>query len=354
MKSGKKQLKSGKRTKLILVLVGLVLIIGAIFLRGFYQRVFSPNTNRMDAHPYLYIPTGSGFKDVVRLLQEGGYLKDARSFEWLAVQMKYDKRVLPGKYRLQDGMNNKDLITLLRSGKQEPVRLTIGTIRSVAQLSSLVGSRLEADSASIRYLFEDRFFLEKYGFSKENSLSVMVPNTYELYWNTSAEDFFKRMYKEYKRFWTENRLRKAESAGLKPIDVIVLASIVEKETNKKDEKPTIAGVYINRYKKGWKLEADPTLVYAIGDFTIRRVLNEHKEVDSPYNTYMYTGLPPGPICVPSIASIDAVLNYQKHDFMFFCAREDFSGYHAFARTYEQHLQNARRFQKELNKRGIRS
>ncbi|MBL7924007.1 MAG: endolytic transglycosylase MltG [Bacteroidia bacterium] len=320
---------------------------------SFYNKVFSPNVKTGDnATPFVYIPTGSGFMDVMRILEKQGLLKNSASFQWVAEQMKYTRQVKPGKYQVKRGMNNRELIALLRSGKQVPVRLTFSNLRSTAELAGAIGGKIEADSASISFLFHDREHLKRYGFTPENSLCLMIPNTYEFRWNTSAEEFFERMAKEYKKFWNEKRKAKAREAGFSQVQVSILASIVEKETRKNDEKPIVAGVYINRYQKGWKLEADPTLVYASGDFSLRRVLNEHKEIDSPYNTYLYTGLPPGPICMPSVSSIDAVLNYQKHEYMFFCAREDFSGYHAFAKSYDQHLLNARRFQKELDRRGI--
>ncbi len=266
----------------------------------------------------------------------------------------YTNNVKPGKYQVKARMNNKELVSLLRSGKQTPVKLTFNNVRTVQQLAGLVSRKIEADSISIVDFFHDEYYQRSYGFTPQNSMSVLIPNTYEMYWNTSAKQFFERMAKEYKKFWTDARKQKALEINLSQTEVSALASIVEQETRKNDEKPIVAGVYMNRYIKGWKLEADPTLVYALGDFTVRRVLSVYKEIDSPYNTYMYTGLPPGPICIPSVASIDAVLNYAKHNYLFFCAREDFSGYHSFAKTYNDHLINARRFQKALNKRGIMS
>jgi UPF0755 protein len=202
-------------------------------------------------------------------------------------------------------------------------------------------------------LFNDDLYLKQYGFNSENCIAMFIPNTYEFYWNTPAKKFMERMAREYKAFWNPSRKMKAKTIGLTQAQVAVLASIVEQETHRDDEKPIVAGVYLNRYKKGWKLEADPTLVYALGNFTVQRVLNQYKEIDSPYNTYMYAGLPPGPICIPSISSIDAVLNYSKHEYFYFCARDDFSGYHCYAKTYTEHLVNAKRFQKELNRRKIR-
>ena len=214
--------------------------------------------------------------------------------------------------------------------------------------------QIEAPGNSVLNLLNDYDYTAKLGFTPDNILSMFIPNTYEFYWNTSADKFIQRMKKEHDKFWTPEKLAKAKKIDFTPVQVSVIASIVQMESNKEDEKSIIAGVYINRYKKDWKLEADPTLVYALGDFTINRVLNVYKEVESPYNTYKYKGLPPGPICLPTIYSLNAVLNYTNHTYMYFCAKEDFSGYHSFAATYSKHLENARRFQKALDRRGIRS
>lgn len=354
MAKGKKK-TSGKRKKLIVAFLLTGVLAVSLTFWSFYRKVFAPNVViKHAATQYIHIPTGSRFTDVMRILQESGNLRNSESFKWVAEQMSYVNQVKPGRYLIKKNMNNRELIGLLRSGKQTPLRLAFSNIRTVEQLAGAVGGKLEADSVTIAYLFRDDAFQKKYGLNSENSLSIVIPNTYEFFWNTSAEQFYERLAKEYKKFWTESRKEKASKVGLSQTEVAVLASIVEQETRKNDEKPVIAGVYLNRYRKGWKLEADPTLVYALGNFNVQRVLNEYKEIDSPYNTYMYTGLPPGPICMPSIASIDAVLNYKEHNYLFFCAREDFSGYHNFASTYAQHLQNARKFQRELNRRGIRS
>lgn len=346
---------TGRWKRLLIAFLLVVMAAGGITAWSFYRKVFAPNVRIRNAEAqFIYIPTGSSFMDVMRLLEKDGLLENSASFDFVAGQMKYKMRVKPGKYRIRRGMSNRQLVQLLRSGRQTPVRLTFSNIRTVQELAGVVGRRIEADSAAILFLMKDAAYQQQYGFTAENSLCILLPNTYEFFWNTSAEEFYARMLKEYRKFWTAGRMKKASGIGLTPSEVTVLASIVEQETRKNDEKPVVAGVYINRYRKGWKLEADPTLVYANGDFTIRRVLNEHKEVDSPYNTYKYAGLPPGPICMPSVTSIDAVLNYSRHEYMYFCARDDFSGYHAFAVTYDQHLLNARRFQKEMNRRGIRS
>jgi UPF0755 protein len=218
------------------------------------------------------------------------------------------------------------------------------------ELAERVSHQIEADSASLVSLLNDSAYLARAGLNMENALTLFIPNTYEFYWNTTAQQFMDRMKRENESFWTADRMMKASDAGLSKEEVIILASIVEKETNKNDEKARIAGVYKNRLDAGWRLQADPTLVYASGDFGLTRVLNIHKRIESPYNTYIHTGLPPGPICIPSIASIEAVLNYENHKFLFFCAKDDLSGYHVFAETVTQHNRNANNYRKAIENR----
>lgn len=350
---------SSKRKKNILrwlwaVVVVLLIVVGGIGYVA-YERIYRPNVEVSGADKnFLLIPTGSDFDDVIDLLHEKKALKDEATFRWTASRMKYGTEVKPGRYRLRAGMNNRELVQMLRSGKQTPVRLVFNNIRTKQELAERVGQQLELKSDALLHLLDDGEYLQPLGFTTVNVLALFLPDTYEFYWNTSADQFMQRMKREHTKFWNSNRVQQAKRAGLSPVEVSVLASIVQQESNRNDEKPTIAGVYINRLRKSMRLEADPTLVYALGDFSIKRVLNIHKEIDSPYNTYLYSGLPPGPICLPTSASIDAVLNYQAHNYYYFCARDDFSGYHAFAATYTQHLVNARRFQKALDRRGIRS
>ena len=319
-----------------------------------YLKFLSPVVRNIDINdPFVYIPSGADFTDVAAILKKKKLIDNVNDFTWLAKQMKYVNHIKPGKYKLHNGMSNKEIIEMLRAGRQESVKLSINNIRKLDGLALLISSKLEADSNSIVKIFSDSVYLSQHGFNTYNSISVIIPNTYEFYWNTNAEEFFERMLKEYKKFWTDNRLKMANELGLDPKQVAVVASIVEKETRQKDEKPILAGIYLNRLEQGWKLEADPTLIYAANDFTIKRVLNVHKQIQSPYNTYLNFGLPPGPICTPSIESIDAVLNRKKTDYMFFCAREDFSGYHNYAATYREHMRNARVFQAALDRRGIK-
>lgn len=339
-------------TKVILISLSIIIIILASIAYSYYNKIYKENVRIDLKDEYVYIPTGSTFDDVVRILTKEQILKDLSSFEWLAEVKKYNQNIKPGRYRIKKGMNNNELINLLRSGKQEPVRLTIRGFRNYQVLAGYISHKLEADSTSICNIFEDPLMAEKYGFNEHNFVSIIIPNTYEFFWNTSAIDFFERMALEYKKFWTTERKNKAQNIGLSQTEVAILASIIQSETNKKDEMPNIAGVYINRLKKGMLLQADPTVIYAVGDYSIHRVKQEHLEYDSPYNTYIHSGLPPGPIAIAYPYALDAVLNYNNHNFLYFCAREDFSGYHVFAKTLEEHLNNARKYQRELNKKKI--
>jgi UPF0755 protein len=342
--------KNGWLGKLIMVCVLAAMVIGYLGYRKFYKPNVRVETKNGES--FLYIHTGSSFEQVLSSLTEHKYLCDPKSFEWMAVKMNYPNHVKPGKYKISDGMSNRALLTMLRAGNQVPVRLVFNNIRFKQELASHISKQMEVDSMDMLRALDDESLLSKYGLDKQTIIAMFVPNTYEMYWNTSAKDFLDRMYKEYKRFWNEKRIREAKSIGLSPVEVSTLASIVEEESQKKSERPTIAGVYLNRIKKDMFLQADPTVKFAVGDFTIKRILNKHLEYDSPYNTYKYLGLPPGPICIPSISAIDAVLNRQKHEYLYFCAKEDFSGYHNFARTMEQHNQNADKYRKALNKAKI--
>ncbi len=320
-----------------------------------YSRVYQPNVilSENADEKYIYIPTDADFLEVVKILSENGLLINTNSFEWLSKKKKYTTNIKAGRYKIDRSLNNNQLVNLLRSGKQTPVRVTFSNIRTKEQLAGNISSQIESDSLSILNFITDTFFQQKLALNDDNVSSIFIPNTYEFYWNTSAESFVNRMLKEYYKFWNAERKDKAKKINLNYYEVAVLASIVEKEQSIRiSERPEIAGLYLNRLKKGMKLESDPTLIFALRDFTIKRVLNKDKKIDSPFNTYKYKGLPPGPICIPSINSIDAVLNASSHKYIFMCAKEDFSGYHNFARTYSRHLINARKYQKALNKRKI--
>lgn len=346
--------KNKRLSPLIKFLIAFALIvIIALGVTGlnYYLRYMGKSVT--DNEKYLYIKTGSTFDDVYATIREKEIVKDSIVFLWVAQNMDYPLAVKPGKYRLKEGMSNRVLINMLKSGNQEEVSLSFRGYRLQQDFAAYIGTQLEADSASLLKLLDSTAFISKYGFDKNNVYGMFIPNTYKMYWNVSADTFFKRMYDEYQKFWTPERLKKAKEVGLTPAQVSTLAAIVDAEALHDQEMPIIAGLYLNRYRRGIKLQADPTVIYANNDFTIRRVLNRHLTNQSPYNTYMYAGLPPGPIMMPSINAIDAVLNYQKHNFIYMCAKEDFSGYHNFAVTVAEHQANARRFQQALDVRNIK-
>ena len=303
-----------------------------------------PIVKTADGKPVsLYIPSNADYQYVKNEIEGLNVLKSNRAFDFLAKKTDYDDNVHAGRYVLTDGMTNQQLINMLRMGYQIPVKVVFHNIRTVEQLAGRISEQIEADSISI--------ITEIYN-EEDVDATTFIPNTYEFYWNIDAEDFVDRMKNEYDIFWNERRLQKAQAKNLTPREVSILASIVDKETTKTSEMPTIAGVYLNRLRKNWPLQADPTLVYALGDYNIRRVLDVHKNIDSPYNTYKYAGLPPGPICIPSIAAIDAVLNAENHKYFYFCAKDDLSGYHVFAKTITEHNRNAEKYRKALNKNKI--
>lgn len=338
-----------KRIILGVVLVGLLVAgIGGYMA---YDRLIGRNNIASDQPFEFYIPTGSTYTDVLTMLEDS-VVKDIESFEWLADRMNLSSHIYPGRYIIQPPMNNRKLITLLRSGKQVPVKLVMNKFRRKADIAGYVSKILEVDSAELDGLLHDTLYLADLNRTPDNITTWFIPNTYELYWDTDAREFMSRMQREYNNFWTESRKAQAKAQGLTPDGAIILASIVEEESQQQTERPTIAGLYLNRLHKGMKLEADPTVKFALQRFEIRRVLKADLLVQSPYNTYMNVGLPPGPICTPSINSINAVLNAEKHDYIFMCAKVDAPGYHAFAKTHSQHIENARKFQKWLNQQQI--
>jgi len=337
--------------KFLIAFALIVVVILGITVFNYYLRYMGKSVT--DNEKYLYIKTGSSFDDVYRTIREKEIVKDSIVFLWVAQNMDYPLAVKPGKYRLEDGMSNRALINMLKAGNQEEVSMRFRGYRLKQDFAAYVSKQIEPDSASLVNLLDSTEFISKYGFNKDNVYAMFIPNTYNMYWNISGDAFFKRMYDEYQKFWTKERLDKAKALGLDPIKVSILAAIVDAEALHDKEMPTIAGLYLNRLRKGIKLQADPTVIYANNDFTIRRVLNRHLTKDSPYNTYVYKGLPPGPIMMPSINAIDAVLNYETHNYIYMCAKEDFSGYHNFAVTVAEHQANARRFQQALNERNIK-
>ena len=335
--------------KWLVLIVRICFIISIITGARFYSRVYKSNC--ID-DKFLYIPTGSDFNAVIEILEKDNLLVNTQSFRWLALKKNYQNHVYAGRYKIDSNMNNNDLINRLRSGYQEPVKLMFNSVRTRENLAGKISRQIEADSLELLELFYNDSVINSFGLKQETITCIFLPNTYEFWWNTRAEGFVSRMHKEYKRFWNDNRMAKAEKLNLTKEDVVTLASIVDEETLYNNEMPRVAGVYINRLRKRMHLQADPTLKFAIGDFTIKRVLNVHKQIDSPYNTYKRYGLPPGPISIPSIAAIDAVLNYEQHSYIYFCAKPDFSGYHNFAKNLSQHNINARNYQRALNKERI--
>ena len=334
-----------KKIKLVGFLVGSILLITFTFYT--YQIVYVANV-LVDRDDKLFVvKSGATYQSVLKDLGNGNYVKDMVSFSFLAKLNGYDKKIVPGRFILRRNMTNLQAIKVLKTGKQEPVKVTFSYMR----LTSELGEKLTKNIGVTPDEFEEA--LEKFvennqeGFTKENIRCMFIPNTYEVYFNVAPEALIQKMNEEYKRFWNADRLAKANKLGLTPIEVSILASIVQAETVKEDEAPKIAGLYLNRLKKNIALQADPTLVYASGDFSLKRVLNTHKQIDSPYNTYKFPGLPPGPINVPQIVNIDAVLNAEDHKYYYMCAKEDFSGYHNFAKNLDEHNVNARKYQKAL-------
>lgn len=339
--------------RIILLLLSVLIVIAFVIAINLFRNTLKPNVRIGNNESIsIIIPDGSDFKDVKDILYQRDIIINRHSFEWMAERKNYPNLIKPGHYVIKSQMNNNELVNMLRSGAQSPVKVVFNNIRSKSDLAGNISRQIEADSTALMKCLNDRVFLKTLNTTPEQVLMIFIPNTYEFWWTTDAYDFTSRMYKEFKNFWNAERTQKAEFTRLSIPDIIILASIVEKETQKNDEKPSIAGVYLNRLRKGWPLQADPTIVFATGDFEMKRVLKIHTQIDSPYNTYLHNGLPPGPICIPSIASVDAVLNYKKHNYMYFCARDDLSGYHSFSRTLAEHNRYARAYQRALNDRKI--
>jgi UPF0755 protein len=342
-----------KRKKFVLVFLIAGSVLGISLTFYFYQVFFSANTLVESDQPYLLkVPSNSVYKNVVDQLYEEKVINDAVSFGFVAKILGYQEAVKPGLYTIEPKMSNLQLVRMLRSGQQTPVRVTFNTIRTKEDLAEKISANLEVSKEQFLELLQDSVYIRKFGVEEETVMSLFIPNTYEFWWDTSAEELFERMHKEYQIFWTDARKQKAQDLGLSQQEVSTLASIVQAESQKSDERPKIAGVYLNRLRIGMPLQADPTLVFAAGDFSIKRLTAKQMAIDSPYNTYKYAGLPPGPINLPDINSLDAVLNYEKHSYLYFCAKEDFSGYHSFAVGYDEHLNNARRYQRALNAANI--
>lgn len=332
------------------IVIACALIAGvAVYIA---YRVFGPNTKAFGDKKYFYVRTGSSYSDVLDGLEAQEVIRSRNSFNWVARELGYPTRVKAGRYQIKRGMSNFEIVKLLRSGRQAPVQLVITKIRTKDDFVRKICNNLEADSTALRVLMKDQIYLRQFGLDSNTVMCAIMPNTYEYYWNTSAETAFTKLEKAREDFWTEERKTKARNLGLSMNEVTILAAIVEEETNKNDEKPLVSSVYLNRYRKGMRLQADPTVKFALQDFALKRIRENHTLFDSPYNTYRYSGLPPGPICTPSTKTLDAVLNTPDTDYLYFCARSDFSGYHAFASSYKEHLQNAHKYQAALNNLGL--
>jgi UPF0755 protein len=341
--------------KILLIIVLLGLIAGGAFAYLIYNALFSPNTAFNNKESYIYIPTGSSYDDLKSLVAP--LLSDMETFEAVTKRKKYIDHIKPGKYVLKQGMNNNEIVNSLRSNNI-PVNVSFNNQETLKKLAGRVSSQIEADSLSLLKAFTDPGFLQENGFTADAGLSLFIPNSYEFFWNTSAAEFRDRMLKEYLRFWNEDRLKKAEVLNLTQIQAISLASIVQKETAKIDERPRVAGLYVNRLKKNMLLQADPTVIYALkrelGNFDtiIKRVLYKDLELDSPYNTYKYAGIPPGPITMPDISSIDAVLKPENHEYYYMVANVQDFGYHIFAKSLTQHNRNKTQYIRWINEQNI--
>ncbi len=342
--------KKKKGRKIILLIAGILLLITITITTYIYKTIFSQFD--MTETVYVYIDEKKDYDYVVNQLQEKAGIPNVKAFNLLAERMNYPNRIKTGRYAINPGMTMPEVIRLLRSGVQEPINLTFNNIRTKENLAGRISEQLMADSLSLLNALSDSLTAASYGFNEQTFGAMFIPNTYEVYWDSSIESLMNRMKREYDAFWNNERKQKAEQIGLTPIEVSTLASIVEEEATYADEYPTVAGLYLNRIHRGMRLEADPTVKFAVGDPTLRRILFIHLEVESPYNTYKNDGLPPGPIRIPTISAIDAVLSPTEHNYLFMCAKDDLSGRHNFAVTHAEHARNARAYQRALNERGI--
>ena len=343
--------------KRILVAIAVLgVLVAAYFSYYVYSTMLVDNTAFEENEVYIYIPTNSSYQDVREMVFP--YLKDMDTFDALANRKQYVSHIKPGRYVIRKGMSNNDIINSIRSNNL-PIKLSFNNQETLQDLAGRIAIQIEADSTAILTSMLDSTFLKTNDFNKRTVLGMYIPNSYEFFWNTTADKFRDRMLMEYHKFWNDSRVEKAKSAGLTPIEAITLASIVQKETAKTEERPRVAGVYINRLKRNIPLQADPTVIYAIkdksGDFdqTIKRVLYKDLEIDSPYNTYKYAGLPPGLIAMPDISSIEAVLNYEKHSYYYFVVDVNRFGYHKFAKTLAQHNRNRQEYVNWINRQGIK-
>jgi UPF0755 protein len=348
MNNEKKPFKQS--TKIVIGVVIIILAVAGYFGLNIYKTYLAANIT--GDQKYIYVKTGINYDGFLHNLLEKGILKDPDAFKEAAEKMNLPKNLKPGRYAVKEGMNNRTLINKLKAGNQDPVKLKFQNIRKKENFAAYLAKNMEADSLSFIKVLDSASLIEKYGFTIDNIYTLFIPNTYELYWNISPTDFLEKMQKQYEKFWTAERKQKASKLNLTAIQVSILASIVDSEALYDKEMPIIAGLYLNRLNRGILLQADPTVIFANDDFTVKRVTNSLLAVNSKYNTYKYAGLPPGPIMMPSINAIDAVLNREENNYIYMCAKEDFSGYHNFAETVQQHDLNAKKYREALNKRNI--
>ncbi len=336
----------------IFLSLGVVLVI-AIIVALYFRHLIMGNhfTNKEVA--YVYIDQNDNVDSLRNKLSNVAHPKKMEGFDLLASHYEFEKGIRTGRYKITKDMSMLQFMRNVRAHNEVPIMLVVPSVRTVKEMAGRLGRQLMIDSASIAKVFTDAKMCDSLGYTKQTIPAFFIPNSYEVFWDISLNQLVERLAKENKVFWSETRTKKAEQLEMSKEEVATLASIIDSETNNKGEKPRVAGLYINRLNKGMLLQSDPTVIFALQDFSIRRVLKRHLEFKSPYNTYKNKGLPPGPIRIPSISGIDAVLNYEQHPYIYMCAKEDFSGTHNFAKTYGEHLQNARRYTNALNKRGIK-
>lgn len=338
-----------KRNLVFIILAVIILATGGIFV---YIKNFLDAEFRIKETVYIYVDKQKSFDAVLTQIDTTAHVSDLSAFKRLATIMKYPDNMKTGRYAITKDMSIQGAISELKGGHQAPVKLKFNNIRTKEDLAKRLAAQLMITEEEFMATFNNEEACSKLGFTTETITCMFVPNTYEVYWDVSLDSFLKRMKDEYSKFWTEERKAKASKLGLTPVEVSILASIVEEECYFTDEYPVVARLYLNRLKIGQLLQADPTVKFAVGDFSLKRILFEHLQVDSPYNTYKHLGLPPGPIRVASIKGIDAVLNPAEHNYLYMCAKEDFSGRHNFAVTHAEHVQNANRYRAALNQRKI--
>ncbi|MCE5225403.1 MAG: endolytic transglycosylase MltG [Porphyromonadaceae bacterium] len=343
-----------KRAKRTFIRRVMALFVVLLLAAGFwaYRMVLASNFSIKET-TYVYVDSQKNFNDLCNQLKDSASCKSLASFKQLAYLIGYPDKMKTGRYAIEPGTGNLRLLKNLIGGLQSPIRITFNNIRLRTDLAQRLDDQLMVTKDELLTRFADSAYCAELGFTTETIQCMFIPNTYELYWDITPDNFMKRMQKEYKAFWTADRLAKAAKIGITPVQVSVLASIVEEETAKADEMGMVAGLYLNRLQINMPLQADPTVKYAVGDVTLKRIMFEHLQVESPYNTYKHTGLPPGPIRVPSIKGINAVLNHDQHNYIYMCAKEDFSGRHNFASTLAEHAKNANRYRAELNRRQIK-